>query len=143
MSQFNPADHQSDAIPAGTYFAQLKSIERRTSNAGNVYLALEFTILNGQLKGRRVFDNMSLVDKALWRVSQLCAAVGHTSTFDLDVNQEIMDALGEKPFALRTKIEDYQGEKRTKVHSFNPATKEMFAGKAQEETDIPDDEIPF
>lgn len=147
MGKFDPNAHDTgdhDVIPAGTYLAHLDTFERRTSEkSGNEYLAMEFIILSGPYKGRKVFDNMSLGEKALWRLAALCKAVDHLEEFDLDEDEEISEALSEKKFALRTKTETYQGEKRSRVHSFKPATEKMLNEYEETAANPDDDDIPF
>lgn len=147
MAKFDPNQHDSgdrEVIPAGTYLAHLDTFERRTSeNTGNEYLAMEFIILSGPYKGRKVFDNMSLNEKALWRLARLCKAVDFLEEFDLYEDEEVVEALQEKKFALRTKTETYQGDKRSRVHSFKPPTEKMLSEFEDGAANPDDDDIPF
>lgn len=147
MGKFDPNTHDTgdrEVVPAGTYLVHLDTFERRTSESSRKdYLAMEFVILSGPYKGRKVFDNMSLNEKALWRLAQLCKAVGFMEEFDLDDDEAVAEALQEKKFALRTKTETYQGDKRSRVHSFKPASEKMVSEYDEDAANPDDDDIPF
>ena len=49
-----------EPIPAGVYVAQITDSEIKESKAGHEYLALTFEVLDGEFKGRKLWDNLNL-----------------------------------------------------------------------------------
>jgi len=72
-----------DPIPAGQYLAMIRSSEEKTSTKGNKFLSLEFEVLDGQYKGRKIWVNLNLdhpnpetVKFARAELAAICKAVG-------------------------------------------------------------------
>lgn len=73
-----------DPLPAGKYLAAITLSEMKPTKAGNgSYLQLEFTVLDGACKGRKVWDRLcinhpnDLTQKiARGNLSAICRAVG-------------------------------------------------------------------
>jgi len=49
-----------ELLPAGDYIAAITEDEQKTSKSGNEYLSLTWTILDGALQGRKIFQNLNL-----------------------------------------------------------------------------------
>ncbi len=72
-----------DPIPAGQYTAMIIASEEKTSKQGNKFLSLEFEVLDGQYKGRKLWVNLNLghpnpetVKFARAELASICKAVG-------------------------------------------------------------------
>ena len=67
-----------DALPEGEYLVQVAKVDVTDSKRtpGNKNLALEFVVQDGEHHGKKVFDVLSLSDKALWRVRDFVNACG-------------------------------------------------------------------
>ena len=72
-----------DPIPAGQYMAMIVASEDKTSKQGNKFLSLEFEVLDGQCKGRKLWVNLNLshpnpetVKFARAELAAICKAVG-------------------------------------------------------------------
>jgi hypothetical protein len=71
-----------EAIPAGTYAAQIKTAVFKFSQSGNPMINLTWLIEEGEYKGRTIFDRLMFIppsgDKrgTLWRVRAVCEALG-------------------------------------------------------------------
>jgi len=73
-----------DPIPAGKYLAIITASEMKTTKRGDgSYLQLEFTVLEGECKGRKVWDRLcinhpnDLTQKiARGNLSAICRAIG-------------------------------------------------------------------
>ncbi len=72
-----------DPIPAGQYMAMIVASEEKTSSKGNKFLSLEFEVLEGQYKGRKLWTNLNLthpnpetVKFARAELASICKAVG-------------------------------------------------------------------
>lgn len=73
-----------DPLPAGKYLAAITASEMKPTKAGNgTYLQLEFTVLEGQYKGRKTWDRLCISHPndltqriARGNLSAICRAVG-------------------------------------------------------------------
>ena len=72
-----------DPIPAGQYLAMISASEEKTSKQGNKFLSLEFEVLDGQYKDRKLWVNLNLshpnpetVKFARAELASICKAVG-------------------------------------------------------------------
>lgn len=73
-----------DPVPAGWYNVQVTDSEMKpTSNGAGAYLQLEMTVLDGEFKGRKLFDRLNLqnqnpvaVEIAYKTLSAICHATG-------------------------------------------------------------------
>jgi hypothetical protein len=72
-----------EPIPAGQYLAMIVSSEEKTSKKGHKFLSLEFEVLEGPCKGRKVWANLNLshpspetVKYARADLAAICKAVG-------------------------------------------------------------------
>lgn len=71
-------------VPPGEYSVNITGVETKTTKAGNgQYLALEFTIIGGQHQGRKIWNNLNLVNPnpkaveiAQRDLSGICQAIG-------------------------------------------------------------------
>ncbi len=71
-------------LPAGKYLAEITSSEVKQTKSGNGnYLELEFTVLDGDCRGRKVWDRLCLTHTndltqkiARGKLSAVCHAVG-------------------------------------------------------------------
>lgn len=76
-----------EPLPESQYFARLTSCDLVNSSTGKPMLKVEWTIIDGEYEGRKVFDNVVLtVD---WKVKQYCEMAGITSGSQLDTNDFI------------------------------------------------------
>ncbi len=102
-----------DPIPPGTYVMKITNSDVRSakSNPANKYIWLEHTILEGEYKGRLLFNNLNYINTSVTAaniaaatLSQLCRAVGkmqigdtvelHGIPFQAQVS---IDTKGDKP----------------------------------------------
>lgn len=67
-----------DAVPEGEYLVQVSKVETKDSKRtpGNKNLSMEYTIQEGEAHGRKLFEDLSLHPKALWKVSEMVNACG-------------------------------------------------------------------
>ncbi len=88
LSGFNanevPENEGFDPIPAGEYVVAIVDSEQKQTSSGNgSYLKLAFQVLEGQHKGRKLFENLNLdnpnaqaVQIARGTLSSICRATG-------------------------------------------------------------------
>lgn len=78
-----PVPTDFEPIPAGKYPAILCDSQEKQSKAGHSYLSLEFEIVEGRYKGRKLWTNLNLnhpdpkaVKFARAELASICKAVG-------------------------------------------------------------------
>lgn len=86
LNGFNAEDFKDEyaPLPAGRYTAMIVKSETKATKAGNgSYLSLEIDIVDGQYKGRKLFENLNLdnpneqaVNIAKVTLANICRAVG-------------------------------------------------------------------
>jgi hypothetical protein len=110
--QVAPATGQMDPVPNGWYIlAMTKSGEKPTRNGDANYLEVEYTILDGPHKDRKVFENFNLwhptnvqAKEIAWReMSALCHATGRIQVGDTSELHNI-------PFKGKIRIKPGEGD---------------------------------
>lgn len=78
-----PVESNFEPIPAGKYLSVIRDSQEKTSQKGHTYLSLEFEILDGQYRGRKLWANLNLshpdadvVKFARAELAEICKAVG-------------------------------------------------------------------
>ena len=78
-----PVSSNFDPIPAGKYLAMIVDSQEKTSQKGHTYLNLEFEVIDGEFKGRKVWTGLNLqhpdpktVKFARSELAEICKAVG-------------------------------------------------------------------
>ena len=125
-----------DPIPAGKYIAAITNSEMKATKSGDgSYLQLEFTIIEGELKDRKVWDRLCLthpnqqtVKIARSNLSAICRAVGVMQPRDSVELQSIPLQI-----TVKCKKRDDTGELTNEVRGY--AKKEAAAGQPQQKHD--------
>ena len=122
-----------DPLPAGKYLAAITASEMKPTKAGNgSYLQLEFTVLDGPCKGRKVWDRLcinhpnDLTQKiARGNLSAICRAVGVMQPRD-------SVELHNLPLVITVKVKKREdtGELANEVNGY--AKKDSAAGQPQQ-----------
>jgi hypothetical protein len=84
-----------ESVPEGKYLCRVDKIEMRDSKntPGNKNLHVEYIVTGGsEFDGRRLFDELSLSMKALWRVRDFVEACGIFPGPDGFKTEEVMGA---------------------------------------------------
>lgn len=116
-----------ELVPDGGYNARVAKIEKKTSQAGNTYLAFEFAISDeGTLKNRKLWENFPLTPKALWKLKQLLDAAGIDTEGKIDFNPG--DLLGKELHLDVEEGEDMNGKPRNKVAKVSEAKDKVATG---------------
>jgi len=111
--KFKGENKKFDLIENGVYPARISKIEDKDDNgddlvskgartSGCPMWKIEFTIIDGDAKGRKCFERLVFADSTAWKVEQLCEACG----FDVDPNTEV-DVEKEDLIDKRLNIEVY------------------------------------
>jgi hypothetical protein len=128
-----------DALPRGLYNCRVTSFVEKTSKGGKPMVEWQFTVTEGELKGRKIWLNNTLTKESLWAYKRTLLAVGFTEEqLEGDVEIEADEVL-EQECVIRTDQESYNGKMQTRVVGlYAPGTipDEATAGGV-DELDIP------
>lgn len=123
LSGFNaddfPASDDYSALPAGTYTAAIVASESKQTKSGTgSYLELTLEVVDGQYKGRKIWDRLNLqnpnqtaMDIALRTLASICQAVGVTKPRD-------SAELHNKPMQVTVAIRNYNGNDSNEVKKY-------------------------
>lgn len=108
-----------EALPAGWYLVAIVGSESKPTKAGTgEYLELTLEVLEGDYKGRKVFDRLNLdnpnaqaVEISKATLSAICHAVGVLQPKD-------STELHNLPLLAKVSVRDYQGEKQNEVKGY-------------------------
>jgi len=100
-----------EPLPAGEYPVVISSSEIKTTRAGNgQYLQLVYDVIDGDFKGRKLFDRLNLVNEntqaeeiAKRSLSSICRAVGV-------MHPQQAEELHDKPFIVKVIIRTAKGD---------------------------------
>lgn len=119
--------------PEGEWLARLTKIEEGTvQGSGDDCLKARFEVIKGSAKGSTVFETFSLTEKALWKLKSFLNAIGMKANGKISLD---LDKLEGKICIIDVIHDEYNGNKRAKISSYNPAEDED-----DEDEDVEDDE---
>ena len=110
-----------DPLPPGKYLVEITDSEMKATKAGNgEMLQLEYTVLDGEFRNRKIWDrlclrhpNQTAVEIAEANLSAICHAVG---VMKLDDSVQLHHA--PLVIAVKCKIDDSTGETYNEVKSY-------------------------
>ena len=83
-SSSNDSKNPLNRVPPGLYDARIFGTDCAQASTGTPCLNVEFEITGPTSIGRHIWGNVYLTQKASWKYSSLCAAVGITPGEDLE-----------------------------------------------------------
>lgn len=116
-----------EPIPDGEYQATVTDWEiketKEGKNEGASYIAVEFTISEGEFENRKQWRNYSMLRQSLWALKKMLVNCG-LSEDDLDGELDLDDLMPEvvgAPCTLKIGHHTYDGEVRNDVKDVLPA----------------------
>lgn len=102
-----------EPLEEGIYVITISKVEEKIAKSGNPMLTVEFDVEGN----RKLWDNYVLTDAALWKLKELCEAVGMDTSQVL--NFEPTDIVG---LQVQAKIiqEEYNGDIVNRVKKVYP-----------------------
>lgn len=82
--QVSESANGASALDEDIYTCRLMGVEAKESKAGSVYWSWEYQVDDGPFKGRKLWDNTSLSDAAVWRLDKVFEAFGEPTNTDTD-----------------------------------------------------------
>ena len=128
-------------LPAGTYTVKIDGLEKRTSQTTNEYYSVTLIVAEGDYSGRRIWDRLMLMDKAvsLDRFFAVLMSAGVEGDVDLTKEAKMNTVLAGKHVHVDGEPEEYNGTTKAKGVLYEP-TQSTFDGVGKEELD---EDIPF
>jgi hypothetical protein len=108
LNGFNAEEFKDEftPIPAGRYTAMIvKSETKRTKNDRGSYLKLEVDIVDGQYKGRKIFENLNLENENEMAVHIAKAMLANICRATLVLHPKDSSELHLKPMSVRVVVE--------------------------------------
>ena len=132
LSGFNANDHEApnfDAIPPGWYTAIITESESKPTKAGNgTYLQLTLEILEGECKGRKIWDRLNL-DNSNRQAVEIAHATLAAICKSIDVmTPEDSSELHNQPLQIKITTRDYNGDTQNEVKGYRPANSHNGTG---------------
>lgn len=117
----------------GVHHVKISDIQEKNTQGGDPMLQVAFEIVSGDDKGVKVFDNLVLTDKALWKFKSLLQIIGMKCDGKVAVD---LDNMIGKSLNINVTHEEYNGQIRARVSDYlKPG-----AAKTDDEEDVSEDE---
>ena len=104
-------------LPAGNYACKIESAEVGTSQNGNNMIKLKLIVLDGEFAGRKLFDNIMLMQESAFKMKQYAEVIGIESGEEIDtqdfMNRECIVLLGQR---------EYNGQLQNDIKKVSPVT---------------------
>jgi len=135
LSGFNaddfPASDDYSAVPAGSYTAVIIASENKQTKSNNgSYLEFTLEIIEGQYKGRKVWDRLNLVNQnqtaveiATRTLASICKAVAVTKPRD-------SAELHNKPMQVLLAVKSYNGNESNEVKKYSASNAKLATSTA-------------
>lgn len=106
-----------EPLEEGVYLVQIAEAVEKTSSTGNPMISVTYDVLSTQDGdtvdgGRKLWDNYSLQAQALFKLKELCGALGIDTTAVVDL--ELSDLVGQQVL-VKVIQETYNGELQNRV----------------------------
>lgn len=123
--------------PEGIHTVKLIEITEAVSQNGDDMLKVTFEVISGNDKGCRVFDNFTLIDKALWKFKQFLVSAGVKADGKVAID---LDKLIGKVCDVNVIHEEYNGVTRAKIADYQKLVRNAKAEDMEEFDDMDDEE---
>lgn len=99
----------------GVHHVKISDIQEKNTQGGDPMLQVAFEIVSGDDKGVKVFDNLVLTDKALWKFKSLLQIIGMKCDGKVAVD---LDNMIGKTLNINVTHEEYNGQIRARVSDY-------------------------
>lgn len=125
-TNFDPdqhADGVSELLAPGEYVFVVKSFKRLVRK-GKDQIDFMFKAILDARKQRvpasksPVWETVTIAPNAIWRLANLCKAVGHQGPFNINDDAQLAAVVKNKPFKAQIAHETYQGSKSARLKRY-------------------------
>ena len=135
-------------LPDSDYLCRLSEIEEASTTQGDEMWKLRFEVIEGEHKGRYLFDNLVFSEAAMKRAKLICSRLGLDVSGELDLTPGMIEG---RTCYVTTEVEEYEdNEGRIKRRNVVPfAGYERAEGTAAEpvaeghDEDDSEESLPF
>lgn len=120
----------------GVHHVKISDIQEKNTQGGDPMLQVAFEIVSGDDKGVKVFDNLVLTDKALWKFKSLLQIIGMKCDGKVAVD---LDNMIGKSLNINVTHEEYNGQIRARVSDYLKPGVDKYKDDEDEE-DVSEDE---
>lgn len=99
----------------GVHHVKISDVQEKNTQGGDPMLQVAFEIVSGNDKGVKVFDNLVLIDKALWKFKSLLQIIGMKCDGKVAVD---LDNMIGKSLNINVTHEEYNGQIRARVSDY-------------------------
>lgn len=94
-----------EPLAEGVYLMNIEAVDEKQSSTGKDMLLVRF---KEPETGTAIFENYVLTVDALWKLQELCNAIGIDTSADMDTSELIPELIGQ---TVKVKViqEDYEG----------------------------------
>lgn len=124
-------------VSEGIHHAKISDIQEKTSQGGDSMLQVAFEVTAGEDKGNKVFDNLVLTDKALWKFKSLLQIIGMKCDGKVAVD---LDKLIGKALDINVTHEEYNGQIRARVSGYMKPSAAASSDDEDDDWDEDEDE---
>jgi len=129
-----------DILPPGTHEVIVIAASEGTSSAGNPQLELEMQACAGENEGGTIRDWVHFTPKTAGKVKQVLEAFGMAAEGAVSIEAP---AFVNKRAQILVRQELYNGEQRTKVKAYSPASEAAPAAASNGQAKPDSDDLPF
>ena len=106
-----------EPLPAGSYYAKIVKAELGKSSKGNDMIKVQMEVTDGEFTGRKLFDNIMLMQESAFKMKQYAEVIGIESGEEIDtqdfMNRECIVLLGQR---------EYNGQLQNDIKKVSPVT---------------------
>jgi hypothetical protein len=130
-----PEQKNFDVLPSGTYVCTISNLSTRyasekSQNPGALILRWEFEVTQGDYVNRKLFDNQTCAESALWKVKAMLDAIGiDTDTLSYDSDDKQFSFIGEDGDEQELDMEELIGQTLELKVGVRPARKDPNTGQ--------------
>ena len=129
FNDYNPEENNFSPVPSGSYNCELKKLERKDTH-DSVEMRAQYRILDGEQKGRIIFDSFMLQGPA---EKQKRIQVGRDRMYDLQFTLELVKCFDPDKFVgKKLTVIAAQNGKYTNVTQFAQAATVVESGDSDE-----------
>jgi hypothetical protein len=121
MVNFSGVEAGRRSVKDGTYEAEIISAELEESSTGNPMIVVKWKLTSGKAKGVTIYDNISCVPAALWKMRGCLEALGIEAQEDDVPAKDYAEAMVGETATVTVTNETYEGEQRPKITGYGTA----------------------
>lgn len=138
--KYKKAEGGGDFLVAkGVFSARIQNVKCQDSKNGDPQWVVTYEITKGEHKGKIVNDYLTW-GRGQWRVDEVLSAIGLQPKEGASIDTDILAAKAKgKILLLETKVEEYNGQDRGRVHRALPNKAAKMDPKLEDDPDLNDE----